>query len=396
MTITTVPPVPYHVNLSTFDTEKTIAARHVSTLINNVSFLLGKNVENIVEAHPRKLQMVQDVTATPALYSTGYDWFYKRSPGVDYVMVGYECAKTTLFSDTEAYDQVVSGVFPTGTSFPVDSDNLNFNSKTNEDQRTSDTNHYAYYGVLDVRNLSTSSLELFRLQVTASNTVASYNYNPGGLAVITMQEVPANLLRISQTEATGSVDSLWATPFRRLVAGTANTEYGFSRILDQTKVARSRMRNHWQLVNHQGSAGVSGSNTMWTCSDTSIVPLTFNTPGEANFDHEWYIRTRNYDGYTGSEVNSYTFAVRYKTLNGTDTCYLDLIHTSEPNGLGATNTITLPPSTTWTTATLSVDLRCDEWSMAREQLVKINFTANVAVGGQVLYVSTLALIENEA
>lgn len=402
MTITQVPSVPIHTELKTYDVDKTIAARHVSQLISNTSFLLGKNVENVVCSFPSQVQMASQASSTPTYHSADYEWFYTRSPDVKYVVVSYETHKSTPNSATHAYDMRVTASFPAGTFFPTATDDLKFRNNYITDQRIGRIEFTSYTGVCDVSALPTGSASLFKLTITGINATATsiYAYPQGGISKISMQELPQRYLTISQTEMTGSSDGLYATPYRRIVDGTANTEYGLARMLDQTKVVRSKVRNQWQIINHQqllqSPAIVNPS--WWYCNTGTESPLLFQLSGESLSLNDFNIRTRNYDGYTGTEVNKYKLYVRYRTEDASpgSGCYLKLNYASEPNNRTGSVTLNLPASTAWTTASTTVDLPCDEWIFQREQLVRLNFRAQTTGSTQVIYVSAIYLVEEEA
>lgn len=402
MIIIQVPSVPIHTELKTYDVDKTIAARHVSQLISNTSFLLGKNVENVVCSFPGTVVLASQAGSTPTYYSVDYDWFYTRSPDVKYVVVSYETHKSTANSDTEAYDMRVTASFPAGTFFPTETDDLKFRDNYVFDQRVGSIDFTSYTGVCDVSTLPTGSASLFRLTIRGVNATATstYAYPQGGISKISMQELPQRYLTVSPTQMTGSSDTLFATPYRRIVDGTATEEYGLARMLDQTKVVRSKVRNQWQIINHQQlqtSPAVVNNPTWWYCSSGTESPLLFQLPGESLSLNDFNIRTRNYDGYTGTEVNKYKLYVRYRTEDDSPSsgCYIKLNYASEPNNRTGSVTLNLASTTTWKTESVSVDLPCDEWIFQREQLVRLNFTAKTTGSTQVIYVSAIYLVEDE-
>ena len=72
MTITVVPSVPTHSELQKFDVNNSITGRHVGEMINNTSFLLGKNVANIVCSFPAMVPMALNSIAPITYYFAEY------------------------------------------------------------------------------------------------------------------------------------------------------------------------------------------------------------------------------------------------------------------------------------------------------------------------------------
>lgn len=415
MTITIVPSIPSHTELQNFDVDKSIAGRHVAQLINNTSFLIGKNVENVVCSYPAVAEIAYVPESDPddvIYFPVDYQWFYTRSPGVNFVVLETEMHRATFRpTDVVAYDTVTSASLPAGASFVNEDSQLAFVNNLMGQQWTGTLDFASTRtGVIDVSALSTTVPSLFSLRVTGTGSTwtaaaGAFYHRPGGLSKLLMQELPQNFLTISQAGESGSSDVISALPFRRVVDGSANTEFGLARMLDQTKKVRSTIRNQWQIVNHQSKELIQNppvysgipvsSTTIWQCSTSAESDLLFRIPGLGQY--VFYIRTRNYDGYTGLQTNKYSLYVRYRTELAAPAsgCYLTMNFLSEPNAHAGSATVPLPASIPWATANIDLDLPCDEWVFLREQVNRLSFRAGGAGSGQVIYVSALYLVENE-
>lgn len=415
MTVTNVPSVPNHTELQAYDVDKSIAGRHIGELINNTSFLEGKNVENIVCSYPAVAQLADADSSNPTLiqyHDAVYDWFYTRSPGVNFVVLETEIHRTTYrLLDVVAYSTYVSGTLPVGASYVNEDSEIAFHNNRVDPQWTGNVEFVTTRtGVINVSSLSTTTPSMFSIKARGGAGTATsgfHYYRPGGISKLLMQELPQNFLDVSQAGQSGSSDVNSALPFRRIVDGSATTEFGLARMLDQTKKIRTSPRNQWQIVNHQSneplinpspySGLVFDQTTIWLCSTSAESAILFRMPGETSTQNVFYIRTRNYDGYTGFQTNKYNFYVRYRTELDTPAtgCYITMHFLSEPNGHAGTATIQLPASLTWATAHIDLELPCDEWVFQREQVVRLNFTGGGAGSGQTIYLSTLYLVENE-
>lgn len=406
MALAIVPESPYHSQLESLDVGKKAAARHTEQLIANISFLEGRNVEHITTSYPTSCSLVQDNTNAPATYSTVYTFFYQRSPGVKLINVELEMMANQTNSTSTVYDDSSYWLFaefelPTSCSF-ISGNNLDearFAPKILEEPWTDTSQH----GLIDVSALDPDTVYKFHITGTAydaRSSAGSFNseYIDGGFQRISVMEVPQFLLGVG-TEAgfnSGSVDSVWATPYRRIVEGVRDDSggitagYGFVRAVDQTQQVLARWRNCWQIVNHEGSSAVDGMANVWRIpAGSSFAPIDFRVPGMTAGEQEFWIRTRNYYG-SPNQVNSYRLYVRHKGTAG----FLDLVYESEPSLTTGTVSVPLPASVNWTTTTLNVNLPCDVWFIDKEQLVRFWFTGDANISGPV-YIATMALIENE-
>lgn len=413
MTITVVPSVPTHTELQAYDVNNPIAGRHMGEMINNTSFLLGKNVANVVCSFPAAVPMALNSIDPINYYSANYQWFYTRSPDVKYVFLETECWKSTYQPlDTGAYDVKITTTLPVGATWADTDSSLALVNNTIPDDWSGNIDYVSTRrGVIDVSGLSTTVPSLFTMTATGINGThgsAPQTYRPGGISKINMQEIPQRFLVISQTGQSGSSDIISTVPLRRIVDGSANTEYGLARMLDQTKKAKTMVRNQWQIINHQStqpiinpdpySGLVYNQTTIWYANSATLSPLRFQIPGELTAGNVFYIRTRNYSGVPfGGANNTYTLYVRYRTALALPATGISLTmdYISEPTGLSGASTINLPASTVWSTASIELSLPCDEWIFQREQLIRLNFSVNGAGAGQTLYVSALYLVENE-
>lgn len=412
MTITQVPSAPVHTELKTYDVDKTIAARHIAQLINNTSFLLGRNVENVVCGYPGKVTLAQNTFSnptTPVYFNVNYDWFYTRSPDVQFAVISYEAHKSTLNSSADSYDHRVTSYFPAGVFFPADSDALKFTNNYVQDNRAGAIEFITFTGVVDVSALTPGVTYLFSLNIVGANATATntYDYEPSGISKISMQELPKRYITISGVGLTGSSDVLSATPYRRIVDGDDDTEYGMARMMAQSIVAKNQVRNQWQIINHQQVGYplippvTPFLTTHWFINSGTEMDLRFGLPGETLSVNDFNIRTRNYRGSLGatlpSLVNTYKLFIRYRTEDALPAtgCQMRMVFESEPNSLAGSVTVPLPSSLIWTTAEVSVGLPCDEWAFQREQLVRLRFVGNTTGGTQRIYVSALYLVENE-
>lgn len=400
MPLTFVPDSPSHVQLESFDTGNKAAARHTAQLVRNISFLQGKNVETITYSTPNSCSLVQDSTAFPTAYETTYEIFYRKSPGVNFVLFGIEPYPVEALFSPQRYDTEVEFQLPIGATYATTTDqeelNTTFTSRMIRDGHAAQ----GQYGVVNVGKL-TDAINRFAITASATNTtLSSANFFDGGLKKIQMFELATSLLDVGTSAgySTGSLDAVWATPYRTIVEGVRDDSggitagYGFKRAVDQTQQIQTRWRNCWQIVNHQGSAAVDGMDNVWHFDDSGvIIPLEFKVPGVDSGEIEFWIRTRNYFGsVTTSEVNRYTLYVRHKGA----AAFIDFHYESEVSGITGAPFVSLPASADWRTTTLTVNLPCDQWDLQREQLVRFWFTGNTD-GSAFTYISTLALIEDE-
>lgn len=419
MTTTIVPSVPAHSELVQFDVDNSISGRHMGEMINNTSFLLGKNVANVVCSYPAVAQMAT-INATPPFvityHNTDYQWFYTRSPDVKFVFLETECWKSFLPTNTLGFRTSITASLPAGASYATPEAQSSFNGNGVDQDFTGNLDFTSTRtGIIDVSGLSTTVPSLFSIRVSSSIGVgvalAATSFRPGGISKINMQELPQRFLNVSGLGQSGSSDIISVLPFRRIVDGDADQEFGLARILDQTKKAKTRVRNQWQIVNHQSTQPITspiplsgitaGNNTIWYNDTVGTSPVRFQIPGENLAGNVFYIRTRNYRGSDPAfnYTNAYTLYVRYRTQLSPVPIppfpFLQINYISEPNSLAAIVTLDLPPSIAWTTASVPIDFPCDEWIMQREQLVRLSFQAGVPTVGQVVYFSAFYLVENE-
>ena len=414
MTVTVVPSVPTHSELIKFDVDNSISGRHIGEMINNTSFLLGKNVANVVCSCPAVVQLARHNALPPLVYYYAeYEWFYTRSPDVQFVFLEVESWRSTYQAlDTSAYDTQIATTLPAGATFANDDSELALMQNTIPADWTGNIDFRSTRrGIINVSALSTTVPSLFKIRVdglNGSTGLAFQYYRPGGLSKINMQELPQRFLTVSQAGQSGSSDIISTVPLRRIVDGSATTEFGLARMLDQTKKAQTLVRNQWQIINHQStqpilnpdplSGLVANQNTIWYSDSAALSPLDFQIPGDSLSGNVFYIRTRNYQGVPfGGAFNQYTLYVRYRTELALPATGISLTmdFTSEPNGLSGAATVPLPASTVWSTESINLSLPCDEWMFQREQLIRLNFTTLGAGAGQTLYVSALYLVENE-
>lgn len=418
MTITIVPSVPAHSELINFDVDNSIAGRHMGEMINNTSFLLGKNVANVLCSYPAVAQLATlNPPAAPLFYTARYQWFYTRSPDVQFVFLETECWRSIVPGRNIYYQTSISASLPAGATYADIDSELQFRDNRIDMDSTGNLDFTSTRtGIINVSGLSTTVPTLFSITIsgsaaTVTTPVVPTHVAPGGISKINMQELPQRFLNVSQLGESGSSDIISVVPFRRIVDGDANTEFGLARMLDQSKKAQTRVRNQWQIINHQSDEPVlnpiplsgitAGSTTIWSNSTVGLSAVLFKIPGENISGNVFYIRTRNYQGFYNitNPTNAYTLYVRYRTELSPVPIppfpSLQLSFISEPNGFSGTVSVALPPSIPWTTVSVPVALPCDEWIFQREQLVRLSFQAGGNLGGQVLYFSAFYLVENE-
>ena len=407
-----------HTELSNLDTGKRVNYRDTEALIGNVSFLLGKNVVHAVESNLNRVQLIENLKINPDFYTTNVEWFYKRSPGVKFATIMFELHKTTATYTVALYNVVITATMPAGVVFASTADSSIFTLSSYITGRLDEPNLTTYRATIDVSALNTTSVHLFRLTIAGSGPTTSAVYLEGGFSKVSMQEVPVDILQVGGTEMTGSVDDLWTNPYRRIVGGAITSTYGFERLGDQTKLVRSEVKNHWQIINHQGSAGTDYPSKVWCntpngalSTTTALTPLYFQIANEIDYQNststtgpEFWIRTRNYDGVLldaatgladGTRVNRYTLFVRYRNSQLVYPSTFRMNYYSEASGLTGFVDIALPAETTWKTDSVNVDIPCDIWQLQKEQLVKLWFDVSVSNTAQNLFISAIALIENE-
>ena len=402
-----VPESPYHTQLEALDVGKKAAARHTEQLVANLSFLEGRNVEHITTSYPTSCSLVRDNHPNPNLYSTIYTFYYQKSPGNELVNLEIDShpACTTNRGAPfhySRYNLTCSIQLPTGASF-LSGNNLH-GARLEGRYIEEGFNDASQHGLIDVRSLDPNTVYQFHITASADTATSTQPndegvYIDGGLQRITVHEMPQFLMNVG-TQAgfnSGSVDSVWATPYRRIVEGVRDDSggitagYGFVRMVDQTQQVLARWRNCWQVVNHEGSAAADGLDGVWRFpTNSSFAPLDFRIPGMTSTEQDFWIRTRNYYGSTTSQVNRYRLHVKHRGSAG----FIDLNFESEPSATTGVSSVALPASATWITTTLDVNLPCDRWFIDQEQLVKFWFTGD-AGSTEPVYIATLCLIENE-
>jgi len=409
-----------HTELSNLDTGKRVNYRDTEALIGNVSFLLGKNVEHVVESNLNRVQLIENLKVNPDFYTTNVEWFYKRSPGVKFATIMFELHKTRATYTAALYNFVITATMPAGVVYATPADASLFTLSSFTAGRLDEPTLNTFRATVDVSALNTTSVHIFRLTIAGAGSTTSATYLEGGFSKVSMQEVPVDILQVGGVEMTGSVDDLWTNPYRRIVDGAITSTYGFERLGDQTKLLRSEVKNHWQIINHQGSAGTDYPSKVWAntpngalSTTTALTPLYFQIANEIDFQNststtgpEFWIRTRNYDGVLvdaatgladGTRVNQYTLYIRYLNSQAVYTSNFRMNYYSEASGLTGFVDIPLTAtvSPTWKTDFVNVDIPCDIWQLQKEQLVKLWFDVSVSNTAQNLYISAIALIENE-
>jgi hypothetical protein len=423
MSTAPVPSEPTHSELANFDVDNSIAGRHMGEMINNTSFLLGKNVANVCCSYPAQVHLAELSNVSPypeTFFDANYQWFYTRSPDVQFVFLETECWKSIFLGQRIAYNMTLSASLPAGASYATPEDESSFRRNAIAMDQTGNTDFPSTRtGIIDVSGLSTTVPTLFSLNISGSTAglppllgLVAGSYRGGGISKINMQEVPLRFLNVSGAGQSGSSDIISVVPFRRIVDGDANQEYGLARILDQTVKAKTRVRNQWQIVNHQSTqpilnpidrSGVTaGATTIWFSNTAAATAVNFQTPG-SSANNVFYIRTRNYvgAGSTFFAPNFYRLYVRYRTEVAAPfaDCLLRMTHRNEASGISAVENLVLPSSTAWTTVSSGlIGLECGEWIFNREQLVRLSFEGGVgslAPAGQVIYFSAFYLVEEE-
>lgn len=423
MSTTPVPSTPTHSELANFDVDNSIAGRHMGEMINNTSFLLGKNVANVCCSYPAQVQLAEISTVAPfpqTFFDANYQWFYTRSPDVQYVFLETECWKSVRLGQFIAYNMTLSASLPVGASYATPEDESSFRRNDIAMDQTGNLEFPSTRtGIIDVSGLSTTVPSLFSLNISGSTSglgssiaiLAPESFRGGGISKINMQEVPLRFLNVSGPGQSGSSDIISVVPFRRIVDGDADQEFGLARILDQTVKAKTRVRNQWQIVNHQSTEPIlspidrsgitAGNTTIWFNNTAAFTAVNFQTPG-SSANNVFYIRTRNYTGAALVGQNFYRLYVRYRTELAAPAsgCNLRITHRNEASGASFTETVALPASTAWATASSDlINLECGEFIFMREQLVRLNFDAEVgaagAAAGQDIYFSAFYLVEEE-
>lgn len=424
MSTAPVPSAPTHSELANFDVDNSIAGRHMGEMINNTSFLLGKNVANVCCSYPAQVHLAELSNVSPypeTFFDANYQWFYTRSPDVQFVFLETECWKSIFLGQRIAYNMTLSASLPAGASYATPEDESSFRRNAIAMDQTGNTDFPSTRtGIIDVSGLSTTVPTLFSLNISGSTAglppllgLVAGSYRGGGISKINMQEVPLRFLNVSGAGQSGSSDIISVVPFRRIVDGDADQEFGLARILDQTVKAKTRVRNQWQIVNHQSTQPIlypidrsgitAGTTTIWYNNTAAFTAVDFQTPG-SSANNVFYIRTRNYTGANspGFSPNFYRLYVRYRTELAAPAsgCLLRMTHRNEASGVSSTETVALPASTAWATASSGViSLECGEWIFMREQLARLNFDAEVGVAGaaagQVIYFSAFYLVEEE-
>lgn len=390
MTTTLIPTKPIHTSLAAYDVDKTITGRDTNTMISNVSFLTAKNVETVVQSFPDRVQIAKDSSATDTPYEATIEWFYIRSPSVTHAKIGYDIWPTIRQDNNGFYGVSVSASFPAGVTYTNSYDEGLFNRFLAGAERLDQPSAPIHYsGIVDVSTLSTSSVSVFKLHYSGSR-IQDALLNKGGIHKVNMFELPKSAITVDGPAQTGSIDSLSTTPYRYIVDGSATTEYGFARILDQTKVIRKKLRHHWQIINTQGSDAPDIS-AVWVFQGSTEKDLNFSASAAKYF----YIRTRNYDGQASGLSNTYTMYIRYRTITAVNPATFYIYTETEPNNITNSVSVSLPASAAWTTVSVTVDLRQDSWKFQREQIVKCHFRGKTSGGVDTVYVSAISLIENE-
>lgn len=407
-----------HTELSNLDTGKRVNYRDTEALIGNVSFLFGKNVVHVVESNLNRVQLIENLKVNPDFYTTNVEWFYKRSPGVKFATIMFELHKTTATYTAALFYYVISATMPAGVVFAAPADSSTFTLPSYTAGRLDEPNLITYRATVDVSALNTAAVHLFRITIAGAGPTTSAVYLEGGFSKVSMQEVPVDILQVGGVEMTGSVDDLWTNPYRRIVGGAITSTYGFERLGDQTKLLRSEVKNHWQIINHQGSAGTDYPSKVWAntpngalSTTTALTPLYFQIANEIDYQSpgaadgpEFWIRTRNYDGVLvdgtgladGTKVNRYSLYVRFRTSQGVYPCNFRMYYLTEASGLTGFVDIPLPASIApWKTEFANIDIPCDIWQFQKEQVVKIWFAVSVSDLSQNVFISAIALIENE-
>jgi hypothetical protein len=198
-----------------------------------------------------------------------------------------------------------------------------------------------------------------------------------GLARVSVHEVP---LALTDPQASPtlwpSFNAAWPLPpGGRLVDGTADTAYGFQRVVGQLAVARALPRHLWQIAQWERVGDA------WSTTSTSFVDLL---GGARTFDFWLRVRRR----YRNTVANPRTIYLRYRS----DQAWTLRLVTTPKGGSSTNHDYTIPSHAG--SFVLRTSDAIDLPTSGTDQEVKLTVQAKMNTAGT-LYVSTLALPEAE-
>lgn len=229
-------------------------------------------------------------------------------------------------------------------------------------------------GYLDVSGVTAGTVQ--DLAIVTANVAD----NPYGLREVLVAELPvAAVDPVGAPTTEVGVDGAWPSRDNPLYDGATDQARGFVRLWDRLDAARTKVRRHWQVCALEDTAGA------FSCTATGAFGSVVFRP-TTGADPAWRLRARALWGASASTPNRYTFRVRYRTANAGGTVKIRPVF----NGVAGA-TLSVGGTTSWTAATVTVEVPTD----GTDQEVTIRFEAMTDATAGTLYISQLALIEDE-
>jgi len=244
-----------------------------------------------------------------------YNVLFIPTPGVQVIRVQFETHAHTLGNTFYVDDVLIDGVSTTpivesgvfsgstgavGVSAPAD--------------RLRST-HVAYFVVDTITSTSVHTLTLL------VNFAAEFK----GLSSLSVCEVPLPLVDPSGNPTTEpGVNEAWPDARNRIFAGTASTGAGTQRMIREATYARTRARQHWQIV-----APEDDTKCFKQAASVGFAQLDYQEAFGTTYDPTFYLRAKR---RSAVNTNAYKVYIRYKWAGAAGTAlFRATIDSSEDN-----------------------------------------------------------------
>lgn len=295
-------------------------------------------------------------------------YLYSRSPGVKVLLVAVRLADANPGTRIKVTVSLPGAVWVTGQINGLDG-SVDLSPPDGLSVRVN-----PIIGLLDVSGVTANIIKELRFDY--SETTAGQ-----GLQWVHAAEVPlADLDPLSYPLI--EVGAIEPTTRDRIVDGSASVGQGFDRVISQLDLARTQVKRHMQL------ATVQDTSLSWFTTSLTNQSINWRQVG-GSYDIVFRSRVRRL--YDINSSNQMTWGVIYRTTDAITggVAYLKVT----PVGLGSTTyTLTLPATTTWTIASMSVAAPVNGTS----QVCEFNVHGLINTSPKTLYLATSAIIENES
>ena len=302
------------------------SAMHFRTLIQKTNWLRAHVVQPYFSGcfHEPAAAEVGPGTMT-------YNVLFIPTPGVQVIRVQFETHAHTLGNTFYVDDVLIDGVSVTPiVSSPVfDTPGPPVSAPADRLRST----HVAYF-LLD--SLSSTTCYTLTLQVSFASEFK-------GLSSLSVCEVPLPLVDPNGNPSSEpGVNEAWPDARNRIFAGTASTGAGTQRLIREATYARTRARQHWQIV-----APEDDTKCFKQAASVGFAQLDYQEAFGTTYDPTFYLRAKR---RSAVNTNSYRVYIRYKwagtagtalfraTIDSSEDNWANLISTDTSGTIALANT----------------------------------------------------------